>query len=89
MVRLQGCIEVPPGAGSVVAAEWDLDGSGSFATRSPIPKHSGAVTVTTTVHFDKPGTYFAGLRGTSQREGDVASTYRRIQNIARVRVVVR
>ena len=52
-VRFAGAIVVPPGAGSVVAAEWD------------------------------------SWRGTSQRQGDRATPYTRIQNLGRVRVVVR
>jgi hypothetical protein len=42
-----------------------------------------------THRFDRPGTYFVGLKGVSQREGDRATPYARIENIDRVRVVVR
>ena len=38
--------------------------------------------------YSKPGTYFAVLRVFSQRQGDAKTPYARIQNIARVRVVV-
>jgi hypothetical protein len=39
-------------------------------------------------HFDKPGTYFPAVRATAHRDGDVNATGRRVQNLARVRVLV-
>jgi hypothetical protein len=39
--------------------------------------------------FTKPGTYFPALRGISQREGDARTPYARLQNLGRVRVVVK
>lgn len=39
--------------------------------------------------YADPGTYFAVVRGTSQRVGDSSTPYTKIQNLARVRVVVR
>jgi hypothetical protein len=41
-----------------------------------------------THRFDTPGTYFPALRGISQRQGDTATPFARIQNLGRVRVVV-
>jgi len=87
-VTFTGTITVPPGAGSVVAAQWDFDGTGTFATSSPVPKHKATVTVNITHRFDKTGTYFPALRGISQRQDDVSTPYARIQNLGRVRVVV-
>lgn len=88
-VTLRGTIEVPKGTGSVIAAEWDLDGSGKFASSSPVPVGAQRTNVSTTFRFDKPGTYFPVLRGTSEREGNAQTPYRRIQNLSRARVVVR
>lgn len=88
-VTFTGTIEVPPGAGSVVAAEWDFDGSGTFAQSSPVGRGAKRATVSITHKFDKPGTYFIGLRGVSQRQGDAQTPYTRIRNLGRVRVVVR
>jgi len=88
-VTFIGTISVPPGAGSVIAAQWDLDGTGVFEAGSRIPKGKGTVKVVMTHRFDKAGTYFPALRGTSQRQDDVATPYARIQNLGRVRVVVR
>ena len=88
VVTFTGDIEVPPGAGSVVAAEWDFDGTGNFQESSPVPAKAKLVTVTMTHRFDKPGTYFPALRGVSQRQGDARTPFTRIQNLGRVRVVV-
>jgi hypothetical protein len=88
-VTFTGVITVPPGAGDVIAAEWDLDATGSFAVNSNVPPGSKKVTVSTTHTFEKPGTYFPALRGISQRQGNRQTAYTRIQNLGRVRVVVR
>lgn len=89
-VRLAGTITAPPSTGKVVWAAWDLDGSGKFASAARLPARPAArVTVRSSVSFDKPGTYFVTLKVESERQGNVASPYARIQNLARVRVVVR
>jgi hypothetical protein len=87
-LRFTGMIEVPPGAGTVAAAEWDFDGSGKFVQTSEVGKGKRKATVSITYKFDKPGIYFPSLRGTSQRDSK-DTTYARIQNIDPVRVVVR
>jgi hypothetical protein len=87
-VTFTGTVEVPPGAGSIVAAEWDFGGTGSFVANSPVKKGAKQVTVRMTHRFDKPGTYFTGLRGVSQRDEAAGTPYQRIRNLARVRVVV-
>jgi hypothetical protein len=38
--------------------------------------------------YERPGTYFPGVRVTSHRRGDVRATSGRIANLARARVVV-
>jgi hypothetical protein len=88
-VTFTGTIAVPPGTGSVVAAEWDFDGSGVFAVRSQVPKDVRSLNVSITHRFDKPGTYFPALRGVSHRDGDMNSPYAGIPNLGRVRVVVK
>lgn len=88
-VSFSGTIEAPPQAGSVVAAEWDFDGAGKFPLTSPVKPGERKVTVSATYRFDKPGTYFPSLRGTSQRPSAANTPYGRIQNLDRVRVVVK
>jgi hypothetical protein len=88
-VSFEGTIEVPPGAGKVVAADWDFEGTGDFPEAEPIGTPARKLSVTRTHAYSRPGTYFPVLRAASQREGDTQTPYARIQNIARVRVVVR
>ncbi len=91
-VTFIGRAEMPPRAGVIVEAEFDFDGSGEFREQHrPTPGGDGpltSVSFTTTHAFEKAGTYFPAMRVTSHREGDRRSLYARIQNIARVRVVV-
>jgi hypothetical protein len=91
-VAFTGTIEVPPGAGSVVVAEWDFEGTGDFPLASELQGNPGErqkVTVQTRYGFSKPGTYFPTLRGISQRDGDAATPFGRVHNLGRVRVVVK
>jgi hypothetical protein len=93
-VTFTAVAEVPPGAGTLVAAQWDMDGTGAFPIATPLPRASGGpsggpVTLRTTFAFPKPGTYFPTLRVVSQRQGDARTPYARVQNLGRVRVVVR
>jgi hypothetical protein len=88
-VSFKGTIDVPPGTGTVIAAEWDFEGAGTFAVQSPVKPGRRFVTVSISHRFDVPGTYFPALRGISQRQGDRKTAFGRIQNLGRVRVVVK
>ena len=88
-VEFSGDITVPPGVGKVVAAEWDFDGSGEFATKAKVTAGKETVTVTTQYTFNQPGTYFVVLRGASQREGDMTTDYAKLYNLDCLRVVVK
>lgn len=88
-VTFKGAIEVPPGTGTIIGAEWDFEGAGTFSNISTVRRGAKSATVTMTHRFDKPGTYFPALRGISQRQGDARTAFGRIQNLGRVRVVVR
>jgi len=87
-VELVGEVEVPPDAGVVVAAEWDFDGSGSYADAETIAPGSASVRCSRSHAFDEPGTYFVTLRAASQRADSVGSAFGAARNLARVRVVV-
>jgi hypothetical protein len=88
-VTFSGVIEVPPGTGKVVSAQWDFEGAGDYPVVGQIqPDASGTrATVSATYSFSKPGTYFPALRAASQRQPD-NTPYARLQNLGRVRVVV-
>jgi hypothetical protein len=88
VVTFTGTISVPQGAGSLVAAQWDFDGKGTFPVTSRIAKGARQATVTVSHRFDTPGTFFPALRGVSQRQGDERTPFARIQNLGRVRIVV-
>lgn len=71
---------------------WSFEDSDEFpvaAKISPATKTGSKVTMKTTYQFLKPGTYFPTLRVASQRDGDGKTPYTRIQNLDRVRVVVK
>lgn len=86
-VTLAATIAVPPGAGQVVSAEWDLEGTGTFAA-AEIGTPAATVTLTARHAYPAPGTYFAVIRVGAQREGDAATPYARVLNLARARIVV-
>jgi hypothetical protein len=87
-VTLEVVAEVPPNAGTIIAVEWDFDGSATFPFSQEVDGKDTSVKLSTTHAYDEPGTYFATARVISHREGDVAATSRRIPNLAAARVVV-
>jgi hypothetical protein len=80
--------EVPPGAGTVIAVKWDLDGSGDFALSSPVDGTGNAVDCSITHVFDQAGTFFPTAMVESHREGDANAKSRRVPNVGSARVVV-
>lgn len=71
---------------------WDFEKSDAFpvpASFAPVDKKGSRVILKTTHTFTKPGTYFPTLRVASQRHGNAKTPYTRIQNLDRVRVVVK
>src|SRR5207302_8479029 len=87
-VTLEVTAGAPPGAGTIIAVEWDFDGSGTFAFRHDVDGTDNDVKLATTHTYDRPGTYFATARAVSHRDGDVNAVHRRIVNVASARVVV-
>lgn len=92
-VKFSAVIEVPPNTGKIVGAKWDFEGQGTFPEVQVINKSTSAGTGSRVVlaakHvYTKPGTYFATILATSQRDGDAQTPYTRIDNLARVRVIV-
>ena len=80
-------IQVPPGAGQIVAAEWDFGGEGTFAEAAFFAPQE-RLTLTASHSYAQPGVHFAALRVTAQRQGDADTPYTRVQNLARARIVV-
>ena len=86
-VTLCATAQVPAITDAIVAVEWDFEGTGLFPFGEPV-RPAEKVVVERRHAFDDPGTYFPVVRVTSHRDGDVTSRYARVQNLARVRVVV-
>lgn len=86
-VTFKAKILVPPGTGEVVGTEWDFLGTGSF-TASSFERGSQTFEIEATFTYKTPGTYFPSLRVTSQRDGDPNTTFAKVENLGRVRVVV-
>ena len=88
-VTLTVTAAVPPGTGTIIAVEWDFDGSGTYPFRHDgIDGTATELTVSTTRSYERPGTYFGTARVTSHRTGDVQAEHGRIETIAQARTVV-
>ena len=83
-VAFRASVEIPAGGGEVVALEWDPLGQGSFRDL-PLADHGWSGTH----RYPEAGVYFPVLRATTQRQGDASTPFSRVQNLCRVRVVVR
>lgn len=83
-------VDIPPGSGKLVLAEFDFDGSGKFSVpgKFKIINNNTAV-VKVKYKFLSESTFFPTVRVASQRQGDANTIYTRIQNLDRVRVVVK
>jgi hypothetical protein len=88
-VTLTALIQVPPGTGKVVSVEWNVEGADGAFVAAPLGAIKSSVSIETTHVFTQPGTYFPVLRAASQRQGDPATPFARVDNIGRARVVVR
>lgn len=88
-VTFTAVIELPPNTGKIVAADWDFEGGGTFPVAGRFKQTAARATLKTTHAFAKPGTYFPTLRAVSERQGDAKTPFARIQNLGRVRVVVK
>ena len=86
-VTFRATAAVPDGTGAMVTFEWDVDGAGDFPVRDDVGAGERAI-VEHHHSFAQPGTYFPTVRVAAHRDGDGTTPYARIQNLARVRVVV-
>jgi hypothetical protein len=87
-VTLAVSAEMPPGAGMFTSVEWDFDGTGGYPVREQLDGTSTTLSTSTTHTYDQPGTYFATARVFAHRDGDTASPYRQVANLAQARIVV-
>ncbi|MBW8783085.1 MAG: PKD domain-containing protein, partial [Novosphingobium sp.] len=90
-VRLEGRIEMPPRTGKIVQYDWYLGGSDfTYEPATKLAKPAMVANPTRTVSFPTAGEYLITLRTFAQRDGVHDTTNPTLlQNLARVRVVVR
>lgn len=75
-----------PGIGSIVAMQWDAEGTGTFTADAVDP---GAEVLAELRHvYSEPGVYFATVRVSAHRDGRTDTPFAQLHNLARVRVVV-
>jgi hypothetical protein len=93
-VTIHVVVDVPKGTGKVVKADWCLDDTKQFTLPVDLSavKYSADgehVEFDTTISYDRTGTYFPTVKVYSERKGDANTTYTRIANLGKVRVVVK
>jgi hypothetical protein len=87
-LRLEATVNVPAGAGGVVAVEWDLDGSGDFAIKDAAIAGAPASYVARLERRLPKGVHIVVVRATSERNGDKGKALTRISNLARLHVTI-
>lgn len=87
-VELEVDAAVPPGAGNIIAIQWDFDGRGLFKFKHDVDGTKNSLKLTTSQTYEEPGTYFATAKVLSHREGDVNAQSCRIENLASARIIV-
>jgi hypothetical protein len=88
-VELTAVVEAPPGAGTIVRAQWDFHGIAEWpVVHTDIDGTQSRLEVNARHAFDTPGTYFPAIRVSLHRGGDTQDQLYRCDNIGRVRVVV-
>ncbi|MEZ3471172.1 MAG: PKD domain-containing protein [Schaedlerella sp.] len=82
--------EVPDGAGSLTHAEWSFEGDPSYPDEGELElTDNGQRAVIRAEHtYDEPGTYFAVIRVSSERNGEAGAFFTQVRNLERVRVIV-
>ncbi len=82
--------EVPDGAGKLTCAEWSFDGEQDYPYKGELELRDGGQRAA--VHaehiYEKPGTYFAVIRVSSERNGSKEALFTQVRNLERVRVIV-
>ncbi|MEU1972722.1 hypothetical protein ABZ477_13765 [Microbacterium sp. NPDC019599] len=86
-VLLRTVASAPGADGRIVELRWDLDDSGTFALGGSVDPRS-SVRQEVRHAFHSVGTHFVTVRATSQQHGDPTTPFARVDNLARVRVVV-
>ena len=86
-VELEARVEMPPGAGTLVRAEWDFRGDGSWPETIAIESGATSTVLRATHRYPEPGTWFPAVRVSGHRRGTAAEGAP-VVNLGRARVVV-
>jgi hypothetical protein len=90
-VNFRAEAQVPYGAGEIVSFEWDFEGDGTYAIDESLRKHrrpSATASAESTHAFSRRGTSFVGVRVAAQSAATEGTPFGRVENLARVRVIV-
>ncbi|MET0574134.1 MAG: hypothetical protein ABWZ79_22145, partial [Pedobacter agri] len=89
-VKFSVTIDVPENTGKIVRVEWDFENKGTFKKgKFRMSKEKNVYRAESKHKFVDKGTYFTTVRVVSQRNGDKKTPFTLIQNLDRVRVVVK
>lgn len=82
--------EVPDGAGSLTRAEWSFEGEQDYPHQGVLKLRDGGqrADILAEHTYGEPGTYFAVIRVSSERNGDKDAIFTQVRNLERVRIIV-
>jgi hypothetical protein len=88
-VTFEVAAECPPDAGTIVATEFDFEGSGTWEdVHEELDRTEESLGLAVRHRYPAAGAYTAAVRVTSHRDGEVSARSGRISNLARCRLLV-
>lgn len=91
-VRIHVTVDVPEGQGKLIAAEWSTGIKQEFdrkVDKNTITYDGSRAEFDVETSYDTSGTYFVSVKTISERNGNANAIHNRIENIDRVRIVVK
>ena len=91
-VRIHVAVSVPEGQGKLIATEWSTGLKQEFdrtLDMSTVSYNGSRAEFDIETSYDAPGTYFVSIKTISERNGNTNAIHNRIENIDRVRIVVK
>lgn len=92
-INFKAVIDVPEGTGACTLVEWSFEGEADYPTKGGVVEEKVVDGINRTVAkmtktYDRPGTYFAVVRVSSNRNKDKGDIFTQVRNLCRVRVIV-
>ena len=93
-VTIHVVADVPQGTGKVIRADWAMDDKKEYTvvqdlSQATYSQGGSRVEFDATVSYDQPGTYFPTVRVFSERNGNADNIFSNVNNLDKVRVVVK